>query len=64
MGKKLGFVLTSNRYYTLLAVPYKFFHARYKKLQIKIKKYYIVNYRKEYVIGDVILFDPRNIIYI
>lgn len=57
MKKKLGFVLTSNLYYTLIVVPYKFFHFKYKKIQIKIKKYYVIDYRKEYATGDIILFD-------
>lgn len=60
MKAKLGFVLSSNRYYTLLVLPYKFFHIKYKKMQIKIKKYYVINYRNEYVIGDVILFGPKK----
>lgn len=65
MKAKLGFVLSSNRYYTLLVLPYKFFHIKYKKMQIKIKKYYVINYRNEYVMGDVILFGPKkNTIYI
>lgn len=60
MKKKVGFVLNSNRYYTLVVIPYRFFHIKYKKLQIKIKKYYVPNYRKEYIIGDVILFGEKK----
>lgn len=60
MEKKLGFVLSSNCYYTQLVIPYRFFHHKYKKMQIKIKKYYLINYRKEYIIGDVILLNSKD----
>lgn len=60
MKKKLGFILHSNKYYALLVIPYKFFNNKYKKLQIKIKKYYLINYRQEYFKGDIILFELKK----
>ena len=63
--KQLGFILNSNNYYALLIVPFHFYHSKYQKLQIKIKKYYILNYRQEYIKGDIIFFDSKkNKIYI
>lgn len=65
MKKKLGFILTSNKYYAIVIVPFHFIHSKYKKLQIRIKKYYILNYRQEYNTGDIVLFDSKkNKIYL
>ncbi len=65
MAKQLGFILTSNKHSTTLIVPFHFVFPKYKKIQIKIKKYSILDYRKEYVKGDLVLFDSRkNKIYL
>lgn len=65
MKKQLGFILKSNNYYAILIVPYYYIHSKYQKIQIKIKKYYILNYKQEYIKGDIVLFDSKkNKIYI
>nr|YP_009186561.1 ribosomal protein S17 [Cyclospora cayetanensis]AKO71984.1 ribosomal protein S17 [Cyclospora cayetanensis]ANJ44334.1 ribosomal protein S17 [Cyclospora cayetanensis]ANN13268.1 ribosomal protein S17 [Cyclospora cayetanensis]ANN13297.1 ribosomal protein S17 [Cyclospora cayetanensis]ANN13326.1 ribosomal protein S17 [Cyclospora cayetanensis] len=62
---KLGFILKSNTYYAILIIPYHITHIKYKKIQIKLKKYYILNYRQEYNKGDIIFFNlKKNKIYI
>lgn len=60
MKKQIGFILKSNKYYAILIIPFHYIHFKYKKIQIKIKKYYILNYRKEYNKGDIILFNLIN----
>lgn len=65
MKKKLGFILKTNKHYALLIVPFYYIHSKYQKLQIKLKKYYILNYRQEYIKGDIVLFDSvKNKIFI
>lgn len=65
MKKQVGFILSSNKHSVLLIVPFHFVPYKYKKIQIKLRKYYIKNYRQEYFKGDLVLFDPRkNKIYI
>lgn len=65
MKKQLGFILKANTYYAILIVPYHYIHSKYQKIQIKIKKYYILNYRQEYIKGDIVFLDPKkNKIYI
>lgn len=65
MKKHLGFILTSNKYYAILVVPFHFIPSKYQKIQIKIKKYYVINYRQEYIKGDIVIFDStQNKIYI
>ena len=58
MKKQIGFILKTNKYYAILVIPFHYIHSKYKKIQIKIKKYYIVNYRQEYIKGDIIIFNP------
>lgn len=66
MKKQLGFILKTNKNYALLIIPFHFISSsKYQKLQIKLKKYYILNYRQEYIKGDIVLFDSKkNKIYI
>ncbi len=65
MKKYLGFILNSNKNYAILIVPFHFISYKYQKLQIKIKKYYIKNYRQEYNKGDIVFFDLiKNKVYI
>lgn len=65
MKKYLGFILSSDKYYAVLIVPFHFISSKYQKIQIKIKKYYIINYRQEYIKGDVIFFNlKQNKIYV
>ncbi len=65
MKKQLGFILTSNQHYALVIIPFHYVPSKYKKIQINIKKYYIANYRQEYIKGDIVLFDAeQNKIYI
>jgi len=62
--KKIGFILTLKNKCAVLIVPYHIYHAKYKKLQIKINKYYIADYREEYKKGDVVFFNTiTNKIY-
>lgn len=58
MEKKLGFILNVNKFYAQLIIPIHYIHSKYKKIQIKIKKYYLLNYRQEYSKGDIIFFNP------
>lgn len=64
MKKYIGFILNTNKYRTILIIPFHYIHPKYQKIQIKIKKYYIINYRQEYNKGDIVLFDlKKNKIY-
>lgn len=58
MKTQLGFILKTNKYYATLIIPFHYTHFKYQKIQIKIKKYYILNYRQEYNKGDIIIFNP------
>lgn len=60
MKKALGLILTSSKYHVLLIVPFHFISSKYKKIQIKLKKYCLINYRQEYLKGDIVFFDPRK----
>lgn len=65
MKKQIGFILKTNKYYAILIIPFHYIHFKYKKIQIKLKKYYILNYRNEYIKGDIIFFNIiKNKIYI
>lgn len=55
--KKLGYILTKSKLKFTVIVPYHTFHYKYKKIQIKLKKYYILDLRKELKKGDIILFN-------
>lgn len=59
MQKQLGFILKSTASYVTVIVPFHCFHVKYKKLQIKLKKYSILNYRQEYIKGDIVFFDSK-----
>lgn len=58
MKKYLGFILKNKKYYAILIIPFHFTSYKYQKIQVKIKKYYILNYRQEYIKGDIVFFDP------
>ena len=58
MKKKLGFILNANKFHAQLIIPIHFVDPKYKKIQIRIKKYYLLNYRDEYSKGDIVFFNP------
>ena len=61
---KIGYVIKSNKFFSIVVVPYHYFNYKYSKIQIKQNKYYIVDYRKEYTKGDIICFNVlKNKIY-
>lgn len=62
MKKKIsiGFVLKNSFNKSIIIIPYHFVSPIYKKLQIKLKKYSVCNYRFEYKVGDVVFFDSKK----
>ena len=61
---KIGYIIKSNKFFSIVIVPYNYFNSKYSKIQIKQDKYYVLDYRTEYKKGDIICFNIlKNKIY-
>ena len=60
MKKQIGFILNNTKYYAILIIPFHYIHFKYQKIQVKTKKYYIINYKQEYNKGDIIVFNLKT----
>ena len=64
MNTVVGYIIKTNKLHVVLAVPYHFMFPKYSKLTLKYKKYFILDFRKEFKKGDIVLYNIKlNKIY-